>query len=241
MGSGITQPIIRGIQSVGSVRITYEYNGGDLVLPSSLMQLGDNAASVIKTAGGVNCAGFRLDGEFLRANPQIDSSFMVPLLGGGAIALTNNNRSGVLNLRTTRVSSPSTKGETTERTVTVTDPATGETLSSSTKKFVSGAVGAMESGNGVGPTDKTNQYYDITLLLQAQQAQTGGDSVGSTINVIFEFNGTVTTLSFQGCTVANIDPVGLSGNDAVDYNARINYLNWTVGYSQANSSVVGAD
>lgn len=241
MGSGITQPIIRGIQSVGSVKITYQYNGKKLVLPSSLMQLGSNTESTIDTSTPVNCAGFRLDGEFLRANPQIDSSFMVPLLGGGAIALTNNNRSGVLNLRTTRVSSPSTSGKTTERTVTITDPATGTILSSEKKKFVSGAVGAMESGEGVGPTDKTNQYYDITLLLQAQQAQTGGDSVGSTINVIFEFNGTVTTLSFQGCTVANIDPVGLSGNDAVDYNARINYLNWTVGYSQDTSAVVGAD
>lgn len=241
MGSGITQPIIRGIQSVGSVRITYEYNGGTLVLPESLMRIGENTVSSIDTKGGVNCAGFRLDGEFLRANPQIDSSFMIPLLGGGAMALTNNNRSGVLNLRTTRVSSPSATGTTEERTVTVTDPATGQVLSTNKKTFVSGAVGAMESGNGVGPTDKTNQYYDITLLLQAQQAQTGGDSVGSTINVIFEFNGTVTTLSFQGCTVANIDPVGLSGNDAVDYNARINYLNWTVGYSQVTPAVVGAD
>lgn len=241
MASGITQPIIRGIQSVGSVKITYHYNGNKLVLPSSLMQIGKNTESVIDTTTAVNCAGFRLDGEFLRANPQIDSSFMVPLLGGGAIALTNNNRSGVLNLRTTRVSSPSATGSTVERTVTITDPATGTQLSSEKKKFVSGAVGAMESGSGVGPTDKNSQYYDITLLLQAQQAQTGGDSVGSTINVIFEFNGTVTTLSFQGCTVANIDPVGLSGNDAVDYNARINYLNWTVGYSQETSSVVGAD
>lgn len=241
MGSGITQPIIRGIQSVGSVKITYQYNGKKLVLPPSLMRLGSNTESVIDTSTAVNCAGFRLDGEFLRANPQIDSSFMIPLLGGGALALTNNNRSGVLNLRTTRVSSPSTSGKTVERKVTITDPDTGVVLSSEKKKFVSGAVGAMESGEGVGPTDKTNQYYDITLLLQAQQAQTGGDSVGSTINVIFEFNGTVTTLSFQGCTVANIDPVGLSGNDAVDYNARINYLNWTVGYSQTTSDVVGAD
>ena len=240
MASGVTQPIIRGIQSVGSVSVKYEYNGGDLVLPSSLMRIGENDSTTIDTRGGVQCAGFRLDGEFLRANPQIDSSFMVPILGGGAIALTNNNRSGVLNLRTTRVSSPSASGTTETRVVTVTDPETGATISSAERTYVSGKVGAMESGQGIGPTDTSTPYYDLTLLLQAQQAQTGGDSLGSTITIVFEFNGTVTTLCFQGCTVANIDPVGLSGNDAVDYNARINYLNWTVGYAQKQSSVIGA-
>ena len=206
----MSQPIIRGIQAVGAVDIIYGYNGngGKLLLPPSLMKLGTAQSSTIDTSGGVPVCGFRLDGEFLRAVQQIASSVQVPILGGGAVALTNNNRSGTLNINCTKVSTPTE------------DAATG------------GGVGAMykpASGAAIGAN--ADNVYDLTFLAQVQQGQPGGDSEGATIKVVFKFCGLTTTISFEGCTIASVDPVGLAGNDAVNYGVSINYLNWTAVYS----------
>ncbi|MBO5750604.1 MAG: hypothetical protein J6R36_06635, partial [Bacteroidaceae bacterium] len=105
----MAQPIIRGIQAVGAVDIIYGYNGngGKLQLNPEVMKLGNAVTTEIDTNGGVPVAGFRLDGEFLRAVQQIASSVQVPILGGGAVALTNNNRSGSLNINCTKTSTPS--------------------------------------------------------------------------------------------------------------------------------------
>lgn len=200
------QPIIRGIQAVGSVSLKYRYNGtdGKLKLNADVMSIGDTATE-IATSGGVDVAGFRLDSNFLRANPQIASSFQIPLLGGGALALTNNTRCGQLSVACTRVSTPDSTGK-------------------------------MKSDGGVGPTDSNKSYYDLAFLAQIQQAQPGGDSVGAELQLSFDFNGLTTIILFEGCTVASVDPVGLSGNDAVDYGVVFNYLNWKVSYSTNGSS-----
>lgn len=230
------QPIIRGIEAVGSVFIRYRYNGGKLVLPPNVMRLGDSGDpenSTIDFGDSTNpkfveVAGFRLDSNFLRASPQIASSFMIPILGGGAIALTNNNRSGTLQINCTRVSTP-TPGDGTSETTNeagVTTPASANTVESVGKMF-------KPEGLAIGPVGG-EEVYDMVLLAQAQQAQTGGDSVGSTIRVGFEFCGLNTVLEFQGCTIASVDPIGLSGNDAVDYGVSINYLNWTSVQSSTN-------
>lgn len=185
------QPIVRGIQAVGSVTILYHYNSanGDLPVSTDLFKgIGDK----IETGtGGIAVAGFRLDSEFLRANPQIASSLVVPILGGGGVALTNNNRSGTLVLNCSKVSTPTSSG-------------------------------AMQDNE---------QYYDMVMLAQIQQGQVGGDSVGADISIIFEFCGKETTVTFQSCTVAAIDPLGLAGNDIVNYNVAFNYLNWKVEYT----------
>ena len=211
----MSQPIIRGIQAVGAVDIKYGYNGngGKLTLPPEVMKLGDAAETIIDTQGGVSVAGFRLDGEFLRAVQQIASSVQVPILGGGAVALTNNNRSGTLNINCTKTSTPTT---------------------------ASGAdVGSMHKGANLGPKGDVT-VYDLVFLAQVQQAQPGGDSEGATIKVVFDFCGLTTTISFEGCTIASVDPVGLAGNDAVNYNVSINYLNWTTEISKSKG-VVGED
>lgn len=230
----MSQPIIRGIQAVGAVDIRYKYNSADgkLKLPSS-MRLGGNEAE-IDTSNFIDIAGFRLDGEFLRAAQQIASSVQIPILGGGAIALTNNNRSGTLTIGATRVSTPTVEGKKYESDVV---DASGKVLHKSGDSM-GPATGAMAQGNGIGPVGADLSVYDLTFIAQIQQAQAGGDSVGSTIRVIFQFNGMYTVLEFQGCTIASVDPVGLSGNDAVNYNVSINYLNWTVNYSSANDTVV---
>lgn len=202
----MAQPIIRGIQAVGAVDIKYQYNGPDhkLQLPTGIMRLGGKTeATEIDTNGFISISGFRLDGEFLRAVQQIASSVQIPILGGGAVALTNNNRSGTLSINATRVSTPTTEDS---------------------------ATGAMYKGGGMGPVGD-EVVYDLTFIAQAQQAQLGGDSVGATLQVVFKFCGLYTIIQFEGCTIASVDPVGLSGNDAVNYGVQINYLNWTVNYS----------
>lgn len=208
----MSQPIIRGIQAVGAVDIKYRYNGngGKLVLPTGLMRLGSSAAeddNTIDTSTGVDVAGFRLDGEFLRAVQQIASSVQVPILGGGAVALTNNNRSGTLSINATKTSTP-----------------TSAALASGDAE-----VGEMYKNGTLGPN--RNGVYDLVFLAQAQQGQLGGDSEGATIQVVFAFCGLNTIISFEGCTIASVDPLGLAGNDAVNYNVQINYLNWTCEYS----------
>lgn len=213
----VQQPIIRGIQAVGAVSIRYRYNGngGKLRLPDGLFALNNKTGKEIDTSKGVEIAGFRLDANFLRANPQIASSFMIPILGGGAVALTNNNRSGTLSIGCTRVSTPAPG-----------DQAVGDLeISNGT------TVGAMSqiAGANIGPDNP--EVYDLVYVAQVQQAQPGGDSVGATIQVAFKFCGLYTVITFEGCTIATVDPVGLSGNDAVDYNVAINYLNWTMNSS----------
>lgn len=208
----MSQPIIRGIQAVGAVDIKYRYNGsynsiqGALGIPSSIMKLGKGDVTYIATADGIDVAGFRLDGEFLRAVQQIASSVQVPILGGGAVALTNNNRSGTLTINATRVSTP--------------DP----------DKNNNGKMYSPSSNSGLGPVGSA-AVYDLVFLAQLQQAQEGGDSEGSTIQVIFKFCGLYTIVTFEGCTIASVDPLGLAGNDASNYNVQINYLNWDVTHS----------
>lgn len=207
----MAQPIIRGIQAVGAVTIKYFYNStnGILPIPTSVMRIANSTElKEINTENGIEIAGFRLDGEFLRAVQQIASSVVIPILGGGGVALTNNNRTGTLNITATRVSTPS----------------------DNTKNTITGAM--HKDTKGIGPKS-AGEVYDLTFIAQIQQAQEGGDSVGARIQVGFDFCGKSTTIEFQGCTIASVDPIGLAGNDAANYNISINYLNWTANYSDA--------
>lgn len=206
----MSQPIIRGIQAVGAVDIYYRYNG-KLTFPAGI-KVGSSTPEIDFTDTSVKAlkvAGFRLDGEFLRAVQQIASSVQIPILGGGAIALTNNNRSGQLTINCTRVSTPDTAS------------------AGAPRMHNSDTMGAINVSDGSAAED----VYDLTLIAQAQQAQPGGDSLGATLTVVFKFNGLYTSIQFYGCTVATVDPIGLSGNDAVNYNVTLNYLDWKAQYS----------
>lgn len=227
----MAQPIIRGIQAVGAVDIKYEYNTSDHVLTiptNSIRVAGGTQAKdkTIDTSGGIAVAGFRLDSEFLRAVQQIASSAQVPILGGGAVALTNNNRSGTLSINCTRVSTPA------PGTAYATDITDKDGNIVHKQGELTGDLGTMLKGNGIGPVGDA-KVYDLVFLAQVQQAQEGGDSMGATITVDFMFCGVHTTIQFQGCTVASVDPLGLSGNDAVNYNVSFNYLNWTMNASNS--------
>lgn len=216
------QPIIRGIQSVGAVKVLYRYNNKDtdgnykLPIPSAVLKIASNENVKYINCGtgdGINVAGFRLDSEFLRANPQIASSFVIPILGGGGIALTNNNRTGSLNLVCTRVAPPD---------ITATQPAAAGRM-----------IGDYSGSSAYGVKQASAPYYyDMVTLAQIQQAQAGGDDVGANLTIKFYFCGILVTVVFENCTVASVDPLGMAGNDAVNYAIVLNYLNWTLDYTQ---------
>lgn len=211
----VNQPIIRGIQAVGQVVVRYRYNkldGTDYVLPIpadliALQEAGGatKADKIIIPEAGVDVAGFRLDSTFLAANPQIASSAVIPILGGGGVALTNNNRTGTLSLTCAKVSTP-------------------EYDSTNQGKMIGGDAA------GIGVRDGKT-VYDLVFLAQIQQGQTGGDSVGATLLIGYEFCGRKTQMTFEGCTVADVAPIVLAGNDAATYQVNINYLNWAVKYN----------
>ena len=112
----VPQPIIRGIQAVGSVDISYKYNSsnGQLVFDPDIINIREKDAAAtatsqytaIDTSNFIHLAGFRLDSQFLQAAQQIASSAVIPILGGGGLALTNNNRTGALTINCTRVGVP---------------------------------------------------------------------------------------------------------------------------------------
>lgn len=219
--SATMQPIIRGVQSVGAVQILYRYNynAGTVANPEyklplvSSIKLDKSDNEYIDTPDpGIAVAGFRLDSEFLRANPQIASSFTIPVLGGGGVSLTNNNRTGTLNLVCARVSAPD--------------------IEASDTSDIGRMLGNKSGSNGLGVLNTDKNYYDFVTLAQIQQAQEGGDSYGAQITIKFKFCNVLTTLVFEGCTIASVDPIGLSGNDAANYAIAVNYLNWTLDYTK---------
>lgn len=210
----LEQPIIRGIQAVGSVQVWFHYNGNDgkMYLPTKLMYIGDTkpATQYIDTGSslpGIEASGYRLDGEFVRASQQISSSAVIPILGGGGVALTNNNRTGSISFTNTKVSTP--------------DPS--ETAGETGRMYT-------PSGSAIGVLNGET-VFDLAFLATVQQAQLGGDSAGATITVRYDFCNLRTELVFEGCTVASVDPLALSGNDAANYPVVYNYLNWTAQYS----------
>lgn len=215
------QPIIRGIQAVGQVKVLYRYNLTDngtqfyMPVPTNLIQiLDDKAADPVKKipmgTSGVEVAGFRLDSNFLNAAQQIASSAVIPILGGGGVALTNNNRTGTITFTCAKVSTP-VHGNQRPKDVNKTP------------------AGRMFGGDkqGIGIRDNSIAY-DMVTLAQIQQAQPGGDSVGSNILIGYEFCGKKTQLIFEACTIADVAPLTMSGNDAATYNITINYLNWSM-------------
>lgn len=206
MADKLKQNIVTGIQTVGQVKVKYRYNSGpdDYAMgPAAGLTKG-----IITGVGGIELAGFRLDDDFLQANPQIASSLVVPILGGGGIALTNSNRSGQLVLSCVRAGVPS-------------DPTKAK------KGYLdsNGASSILDS-NGVKVTD----IYDPILVAQVQQGQDGGDACGAEIIVAFGFNGNNVMLQFHGCTVAQSGILHLAGNNVPGYGVVWNYLNWGIAY-----------
>lgn len=225
----MSQPIARGIQAAGAVNVWYRYNGpgGLLPVPSTIKIQDKDGARVtqIDTSARIRLCGFLLDQDFLKANPQVASSAVFPVLGGGGVAVTNNNRTGQLVLVCTKVSTPRT-----------------ESGAMAPMEEVEGADGKYYDGIGITPDGDYKNSYDATLISQIQQAQLGGgDSYGATICVEFMFNGRKTSLEFQGCTVSSVEPITLSGIRPGTYPIAWNYLNWGATYFTTKVPTGGKD
>ena len=223
--AGTVQPVIRGIQAVGSVNITYIYNSSDhkLILPENIITIQEQdqngsvkgtAIKSIDTSKGLTLVGFRLDSQFLQAAQQIASSAVIPILGGGGLALTNNNRTGSLQINCTRVGVPGSS-------------------TAAIQAISKGTMGLLAQGSN---SKAASTGWDMSLIAQIQQAQDGGDSCGATMTVDFQFMGYTTEIQFEGVTVANVAPVKLAGNDASDYGVQLNYLNWSIAYGAATEA-----
>lgn len=90
------------VQNAGAATIAYSY-------PNELIGPGvDN-----KLAAGefVNLTGFKLDSNYLDTQQAIDNSFIIPLLNGGSIQITNDNTCGSINISAIRTATNLRSGD----------------------------------------------------------------------------------------------------------------------------------
>lgn len=83
----------------------------------------------------------------------------------------------------------------------------------------------ITNNNGAGSltfnVTKTNTDGDMAKI--ANFLKKAGDSVGGTIRVTQEINGTTDGTTFMSCTVKTCPPLVIQGNDAPDYQVVWNY------------------
>ena len=159
------------VQNAGAATIAYSYPK-DLEGPTI-----GGAENKLAANSSTPLTGFKLNSNYMDSQQAIDNSFIIPLLNGGSIQITNDNTCG---------------------SITITAIRTAVLLSSG----------------------------DVVAIASAQRAVAGGDSIGATITVTFNFNGVVYNVAFYNCTVAQCKPLTLAGNDAPDYQVRFNYSHW---------------
>lgn len=156
------------VQNAGAATITYSYPK-DLEGPGTDNKLAANTS--------VPLTGFKLNSNYLDTQQAIDNSFIIPLLNGGSIQITNDNTCGSMVINAIR---------------TATELASG----------------------------------DVVALASAQRKVSGGDSIGADIIISFSFNSVIYKVQFFNCTVAQCKPLTLAGNDAPDYQVRLNFSHW---------------
>jgi hypothetical protein len=97
--------------------------------------------------------------------------------------------------------------------------------------LANGNTVTITNNNGAGAltfnVTRTGTSQDMITI--ANTIRNAGDSVGGTISITQEINGTVETTTFYGCTVANCPPLIIAGNDAPDYSVKWNYGSYSTG------------
>lgn len=73
------------VQNAGAATISYSY-------PNKLEGPGDN--NKLDAGASVTLTGFKLNQNYLDTQQAIDNSFIIPLLNGGSIQITNDNTCG---------------------------------------------------------------------------------------------------------------------------------------------------
>ena len=83
----------------------------------------------------------------------------------------------------------------------------------------------ITNNNGAGSLTfnvvKTGNVGDLVKIANALKK--AGDSVGGTIRITQEINGTTEAVTFKACTVRSCPPLNIQGNDAADYQVVFNY------------------
>ena len=90
------------VQNVGAATISYQY-------PSVLTGTGTN--NTLTAAQAVTLTGFKLNQTYLDTAQAMDNSYIIPLLNGGSIQLTNNNTAGSITISAIRTSTMLTSGD----------------------------------------------------------------------------------------------------------------------------------
>lgn len=86
---------------------------------------------------------------------------------------------------------------------------------------------SITNNNGAGTLTfnvvKTATAGDMVKI--ANFLRRAGDSVGGTVRITQEVNGTTEAVTFEACTVKSCPPLNIQGNDAADYQVVWNYGN----------------
>lgn len=81
------------VQNAGAASITYSY-------PKDLVGPGDG--NTLKGGTSVPLTGFKLNSNYMDSQQAMDNSFIIPLLNGGSIQITNDNTCGSLTITAIR-------------------------------------------------------------------------------------------------------------------------------------------
>ena len=90
------------VQNAGAATISYSYPN-DLVGPGT-----DN---ILAKDTAVALTGFKLNSNYLDTQQAIDNSFIIPLLNGGSIQITNDNTCGSIMINAIRTATALTSGD----------------------------------------------------------------------------------------------------------------------------------
>ena len=89
------------VQNAGAATITYSY-------PKELTA---GATNKLDANTSVALTGFKLNSNYLDTQQAIDNSFIIPLLNGGSIQITNDNTCGSIMITAIRTSTALTSGD----------------------------------------------------------------------------------------------------------------------------------
>ena len=90
------------VQNAGAATISYSY-------PNELVGPGDN--NKLDAGASVTLTGFKLNSNYLDTQQAIDNSFIIPLLNGGSIQITNDNTCGSITISAIRTSTQLSSGD----------------------------------------------------------------------------------------------------------------------------------
>lgn len=90
------------VQNAGAATISYSY-------PNKLVGPGTN--NELKAGATVALTGFKLNSNYLDTQQAIDNSFIIPLLNGGSIQITNDNTCGSIVINAIRTATKLSSGD----------------------------------------------------------------------------------------------------------------------------------